>query len=190
MTKKTGMMLVGGVGVIALLCFIVIKMMSTNIWAVSLTEAEVRDKIGRQYGGEIIDMVRHGEQYEVELMQESGMYTLSLDAKNGEVVSLQQTERFDPVLPPDRNERPNQPDGSNDPTNDPTEPAAPPNRITASEAAQIAVNEIGGVVDDIDLEEMGGSLFYLIEIELHDDLEAVVQVDSLTGAIISISWDD
>ncbi|CEG26556.1 peptidase propeptide and ypeb domain-containing protein [Bacillus sp. B-jedd] len=71
-----------------------------------------------------------------------------------------------------------------------TKPANPPRRITEHEAASIAQKEVQGEVDDIDLETENGQTFYLVEIQTVDDREATVQVHAITGAVMSVLWDE
>lgn len=69
------------------------------------------------------------------------------------------------------------------------EPEKPKN-ITEAEAIQIALDTVYGEVDDVDLETVNGQLFYFIEIERDDDVEADIQINAITGEVISIEWDD
>lgn len=63
-------------------------------------------------------------------------------------------------------------------------------KITEDEAGKIALKEIQGVINDIDLENEDNLIFYLVEIDTPDDGEAIVQIDAITGTILTISWDD
>lgn len=238
MKKKTVVTLIGGLAALALLGFLIIKMMPLSIWAETLSEADVRERVSQKYGGEITELVHQGDQYDVELVQETGVYKLTMDAKSGEILSMKHSDNFasqTPNMPIDQKPEdavnepnhpepadPNDPHGPGNPidpndSSDPNgqqrpdqptnpgediQPAEPnnpspedqtpqqPRRITANEAGIIAVNEIGGYVDDIDLEEVGGTIYYMVEVEFSDDTEAEVQIDVLTGEIISIVWDD
>ncbi len=66
------------------------------------------------------------------------------------------------------------------------------NTISVEQAKTIALKEVSGFVDDLDLEEENGMLIYEIEIEQktdRDDDEATVYVNALTGEVLSIEWD-
>src|SRR5699024_5152070 len=65
-----------------------------------------------------------------------------------------------------------------------------PKNIDEQEAIQIALNTVKGEVDDVNLESSNGQLYYFIEIETADDLEAEIQIHAITGEVISIEWDD
>lgn len=66
----------------------------------------------------------------------------------------------------------------------------PPKRLTETEAAQIAVTQVQGEVDDIWLETKNDQTYYLVELETKDDREAVVQIHAITGEVMSVTWDD
>ncbi|WP_053365949.1 PepSY domain-containing protein [Bacillus sp. FJAT-27245] len=71
-----------------------------------------------------------------------------------------------------------------------TTPANPPTRLTEKKAIAIAQKEVKGKLDDVDLETENGQTFYLIEIKTSDDREATVQIHAITGAVMSVTWDD
>lgn len=62
--------------------------------------------------------------------------------------------------------------------------------ISEAEAIQIALNRVAGEVDDVELESSNGQLYYFVEIETADDLEAEIQIHAISGKIVSIEWDD
>jgi uncharacterized membrane protein YkoI len=66
----------------------------------------------------------------------------------------------------------------------------PPKRLTENEAADIAVSQVQGEVDDIWLGTEGNQTFYLVKVETNDDREAIVQIHAITGEVTSVSWDD
>ncbi|MBS4219675.1 PepSY domain-containing protein [Bacillus sp. FJAT-49711] len=61
--------------------------------------------------------------------------------------------------------------------------------LTKEEAIKIALKTVQGEVDDVDLEELNGQLYYFVEIET-DDREADIQINAITGEVKSIEWDD
>lgn len=66
----------------------------------------------------------------------------------------------------------------------------PTNIISEQKAIQLALQQVSGEVDDVDLEREDGLIFYLVEIERNDDQEAIVQINAITGETMSITWDD
>ena len=63
-------------------------------------------------------------------------------------------------------------------------------QITAQQAIEIALNQVGGgTVDDVDLEKENGRFIYEIEIEQENDKDVDVKVDAHTGEILSVDRD-
>lgn len=89
----------------------------------------------------------------------------------------------DPSGTPDR-----KPDS--DPNPDPEQPGKPA-YISEKEAIKIALKQVPGEVDDVDFYRKNNQVYYLVEIEVDDEREeAVIQVHAITGAVMSITWDD
>ncbi len=63
-------------------------------------------------------------------------------------------------------------------------------KITVEEAIQIAVKEVGGTVDDADLETFSGMLVFEVELDLPDGREAEVLVNAYTGDIEGITYEN
>ena len=63
--------------------------------------------------------------------------------------------------------------------------------LSEKEAKQKALAKVPGEVDDIELRGTNsGNPYYLVEIDLNDGREAIVQVNAISGAIRSVTWDD
>ncbi|PKR78434.1 hypothetical protein CEY16_01365 [Halalkalibacillus sediminis] len=69
-----------------------------------------------------------------------------------------------------------------------------PTVITEEEAIEIALNEISGEVEDIELKEVDGNLFYELELEVEfeddDDENYVIQINAINGKIQSVIQSD
>lgn len=63
-------------------------------------------------------------------------------------------------------------------------------RLTEKEASDIALKQVPGMIDDVDTESIDGMVYYLVEIEVDEENEAVVAINSITGEIKSVTWDD
>lgn len=63
-------------------------------------------------------------------------------------------------------------------------------RITEQEAIQLALEQVSGRVDDVEQEIIEGVVYYYVEVETTDGKEAIVEIDSITGEIRSVTWDD
>jgi uncharacterized membrane protein YkoI len=69
-------------------------------------------------------------------------------------------------------------------------PQEPSKKLTEKEATKIALQKVQGEIDDVELEELNGVSYYLVEIEREDEQEATVQINSISGEVISIVWDE
>ncbi|WP_341279008.1 PepSY domain-containing protein [Paenibacillus sp. FSL H8-0537] len=71
-------------------------------------------------------------------------------------------------------------------------PAASPAKqgISPDEAEAIALKQVKGKVEDTELKSSDRSRYYLVEIDTPDGREATVQIHAVTGAIMSITWDE
>lgn len=58
-------------------------------------------------------------------------------------------------------------------------------KLTEVQARKIALDEINGKIEDIELEEDDGHVFYEVEMDAKEQ-EAVIQIDAFTGEILSV----
>jgi uncharacterized membrane protein YkoI len=64
-------------------------------------------------------------------------------------------------------------------------------RLTIEEATSIALEEVPGVVDDVDEETINGIAYYFVEVESSsNEREAIVEINAITKEVKSITWDD
>lgn len=205
-----------GIAAIALAVILVIWNPLASTTAALTPEAAMETVLG-QYPGEIVEAKLVDDQYLIKLKLVTGLYDVRLSADHGEIESINQLEAFDkggtqipePSVTPQASEKPaptpkptDEPTKPTDVSNTPSEPATSkpsatpaPSKPTAAiltekAAADIAVEELGGYVDDVDLEQSGQQRYYLVELEFDDGRDAVVQVHAISGAIMSITWDD
>ncbi|WP_145413956.1 PepSY domain-containing protein [Paenibacillus xylanexedens] len=65
-----------------------------------------------------------------------------------------------------------------------------PQFLNEKQAEQKALARVPGEVDDVELRGTNsGNPYYLVEIDLEDGREATVQVNAISGAIRSVTWD-
>jgi uncharacterized membrane protein YkoI len=65
-----------------------------------------------------------------------------------------------------------------------------PQFLSEKQAKQKALARVPGEVDDVELRGTNsGNPYYLVEIDLKDGREATVQVNAISGAIRSVTWD-
>ncbi|MFS0863936.1 PepSY domain-containing protein [Fredinandcohnia sp. 179-A 10B2 NHS] len=146
-----------------------------------LSEENIREIIRSQQAGDIEKIERKEEEkqayFYVQVQGNEGNVNYKLDAITGDIVEVIQQENID---------QPNTP--VNDPTNPPNETVR---RITEQEAIQIALQQIRGKVDEVELEEKNGQPYYFVDIENEEkEEEGTVQIHAISGEVITIVWDD
>lgn len=68
--------------------------------------------------------------------------------------------------------------------------AKPPRILSEREASELALAHVYGEVEEVDLRGSDtGVAYYLVEIDIEDGRDAVVQVNAITGAIMSVAWE-
>src|SRR5690625_1956403 len=160
-----------------------------------LTEAEIKQIINEKDIGKIekLDKKEQNGQLEYEATVKSDQKTITLKI-NGETgkITTQQEKDIPSNSEKDTSDK-KKPSNNDNKNNDQGNKSANKDKarnITTAEAVQIALDTVHGEVDDIDLETKNGQLYYFIEIETKDDMEAEIQIHAITGEVISIEWDD
>ncbi|SFP30873.1 PepSY domain-containing protein [Salibacterium halotolerans] len=154
---------------------------------------DVRQKVEEQYSGSITGIRREGNQYLVSLSKETGKYELEVSREDGNVLRMEQTQ----AAPSEDNTAGTSSQSQSPETQEAQEtPEKPetskktPEPMTKEQAETIALERVSGTVDDIERESSESGSFFLVEIEREDEREATVQVNSITGEIMSVTWDD
>lgn len=62
-------------------------------------------------------------------------------------------------------------------------------KISIEEAETIALKEVKGIVDSVELKQKSDKVFYKVEVE-NDELEYDVYIDAITGKVTSVNQDD
>ncbi|QQZ63355.1 PepSY domain-containing protein [Paenibacillus sonchi] len=153
-----------------------------------LTSEEAKQHVLDEYAGNIVSLSLHSGKYVAELETAQGRYELKLDGATGEVTSIVQLEAAaTPPVPPT-------PQPSSVPPTAAAEsepPSAAPQRVVSEkEAVELALREVPGELDDVDTGINESGAFYLVEINTSDKREAVVQVDAISGSIMSVTWEN
>ncbi|MDM5280977.1 PepSY domain-containing protein [Paenibacillus silvae] len=77
-----------------------------------------------------------------------------------------------------------------DPSSEAGGTTSEPKFLSEKQAKQKALSRVPGEVDDVELRGTNsGNPYYLVEIDLEDGREATVQVNAISGAIRSVTWD-
>ncbi|SDH69083.1 Uncharacterized membrane protein YkoI [Alteribacillus persepolensis] len=135
----------------------------------TLSIEEAKEAAQKQYPGTVTEVERETDDgslfYEIEMVGDEYEYELEIHANTGEVHLDEKEKR----------------ESSDDYSNGFT--------VSMEEAKQIAVDEVGGVIEEIERDKDDGLTYY--EIELNTDKgEAEVEVDGHTGDVIEVSYDD
>jgi len=96
-----------------------------------------------------------------------------------------------PVPPVDNREHKDDRKGKDKDKNNAPKPA-PILILKEKDAERIALTQVPGKVDDTDYEddEDKGQSYYLVDIDTPDEREATVQINAVSGAVMSVTWDD
>lgn len=131
----------------------------------TLSEEQVKELVLKQVNGVIdsLQLVKEGEKqvYHVVVSNQSAKNKLSLDAYTGDVLKRESNAI-----------------------------EVAPKRLTEEQAKNTALKEVPGKVDDIEVENINGMVYYLVDIETNDDREATVEINAISGQISSLTWDD
>lgn len=151
------------------------------------TETEIREILAKEKAGEIKTIEKKNEQdkayYYATVTKGETEATYKLETKTGKIVDVVENKQ-QPQNPPETT--PNTPDKPN--TQEP--PIKTAQRITEQQAIELALKVVNGAVDDVELEEEAGQLYYFIEIEDAQEEEFTVQVHAISGEIKAIVSED
>ncbi|MFS0765771.1 PepSY domain-containing protein [Peribacillus phoenicis] len=232
---KNGKVLItaGSTLVFGLLLFVGFQWWAPSLSAESLTEEEVNQTAKDKYPGTIIKTTKtEGEEYQIKMQLETGVYLISMDEKSGEVRSIKKEtivhseetaektpqkqltqneikarissqgdlEQIDFVQEKDNSHYKAVVNKNNEKITlilDPYTGAiidstmVADSIITENEAIAIAEKHVKGTGDDTEFYQPSDQTpYYLVEVELEDDRDAVVQVDGYTKEVKTITWED
>lgn len=131
--------------------------------AKTLTEIEIQEKILSEIPGELVQFIKINEQGKSQykvIVQGEGKKTILKVDAQTGEILLQKSDIEATVI------------------------------ITEHEAIQIALKQVKGQLNDIELETDDNLPYYLVEIDTNDEREATVQIHAITGEVLSITWDD
>ena len=175
-----------------------------------LTKEEATQKVQELYAGDIVAVQEDSNRYLITIELETGTYEIEIDRDSGDIGSVIRTKKVaignEPV--PENQDEPvddatNESEQSNegetakdqgtppasvDETENNSEGAK---QLTEKEAIEIALSQLDGEVDDIDLERSGDVLYYLVDIEREGaEDEATIKINAISGEVMSVIWDD
>ncbi|WP_374016029.1 PepSY domain-containing protein [Paenibacillus thiaminolyticus] len=175
-----------GAAVIAFFAIVVWQLVRLITFAEPLSAAEAASKVKEMYKGEVVEVSELPHAYRVTMELSTGTYEVDIDKDKGSIGGLTRTQAA-----PELEAKPPavQPDKQKPPAASKPEPK-PQQRITEDEAAAIALKHVSGEVDDIDLIQLDGVVYYLVEIDREDGEDGTVQINAITGEVKSVTWDD
>ncbi|MDP1420505.1 PepSY domain-containing protein [Peribacillus simplex] len=222
----------GSTLVFGLLLFVGFQWWAPSLSAESLTKEEVNQTAKDKYPGTIIKTTKNeGEEYQIEMQLETGVYQITMDAKSGEVRSIKketihaaekttkktpkqltqkeikarissqgELEQIDFVQEKDNAYYKAVVNKNNEKITLILDPytgtiidstMVADSIITENEAIAIAEKHVKGTGDDTEFYQPSDQTpYYLVEVELEDDRDAVVQVDGYTKEVKTITWED
>lgn len=143
-----------------------------------------------EYAGKVDSLKLQAGAYIAVLQTEQGRYELKLDGVTGEILSIVLLKRTDePAVRPTSAATP-VPSGGTATTPSPAPTPASQSVVSEAEAVRLALLEVPGELDDVDTGIDAAGAFYLVEIHTSDRREAVVQVNAISGHIMSVTWEE
>lgn len=196
----------------------VVSMQQTNAVEVKeeLTEKDVRKVVSDKESGEIKDIKKKSDEkqtyFEVDVESKETKTTLKIDAKTGETIDKNEVKKKQEtskdseskkekdsdqseIEKSDENEKnKNEQNAQKDEKKDESAAQKHGSGITEADAMYIALETVDpkriGEIDDVDLEEVNGEIYYFVEVEFDSGEEALVQINAITGEVKTINWDD
>ena len=172
--------------------------------ASELTEQEAKEIVQQRYSGDIQVIKQAAGHYIIELERETGIYEIQINAETGEISSLERIQVKKEETSEQRSEKnqkaeteqvidqssENEQTTKNDQLTENKQVEEVQTMLSEEKAAVIALEQVPGEVDDVDVENINGVTHFLVEVETHDDREATVEINAITGEVKSITWDD
>lgn len=203
-----------GVGVFLVVMFAVWQVSRVMTSAQPLTAEEATQKVQELYKGDIVRVKEGTDLYLITIVLDTGTYEIEIDRKSGDIASMTRTKKGvasnegaqkeateeEQIENPPNNSQEKEPSNQGGtrekqgtPQADDNSNAKPetPRSITEQEAIEIALKQLSGEVDDVELEQSGGHTYYLVEIEREgEEAEATIKINAISGEVMSVFWDD
>ncbi|WP_338449197.1 PepSY domain-containing protein [Niallia oryzisoli] len=153
-----------------------------------LTKQEAQAITEERYTGKVNKIHQKNNLFVMELEKSTGIYEIIINRETGEVASLKQIKQKDETMIPEEQPKPVEPTKSSEP---PVQDEGNVSKsLTEEEAATLALEQVAGTVDDVELENVNGITYYFVDIETTDGREAIVEINAITGEVKSLTWDD
>lgn len=130
--------------------------------------------------GNVETIVHQNDAYIVSFLKNSVVYEVVVDRQSGAFSNLKLVfEQLDQTTQQPTTEKPVE-----------KPPVTPiPVHLTAQQVQQIALKQLTGKVESIDYYDTADGGYYLVEVDGEDE-EATLQIHSITGKVLSVTFDD
>lgn len=171
---------------VVMLTWLLLRLMASEQ---TVSAEEAKNKVQELYKGKIVNIEETAEVYQITIKLDTGEYEVEIARDTGDIGKLNRVSKTVANTP---EEQSREGGGEVVPPDSPSEgqKEQPTNHISKEEAISIALSQVKGEIDDVDIEQSNGLIYYLVEIEANDEKEATVQINAISGEVMSITWDD
>jgi uncharacterized membrane protein YkoI len=171
-----------GAGVFLVVMFAVWQVSRVMTSAQPLTAEEATQKVQELYSGDIVSLKEGTDLYLITIVLDTGTYEIDIDRESGDIASMTRTKegvasnegtQKEPTgeeqtenptntsqeKPSEQDAIENQPEGTPPTENNSNAQPETPKQLTEKEAIAIALEQLNGEVEDVELEESGGSTY-------------------------------
>lgn len=157
-----------------------------------MTSSELKKALESRYAGTItsfsLTQVASKDVYVSTLENHVGTYQINAEAYTGQVTQLM-VLAVKPAVPAEQDNSSVKTEGQT--TQFPSKTSKnPKSGISLDEAREIAMTQVEGTFEGIEVEERRGSTVYEVEINTTQEQDVKVEIDPLTGQVLSILWED
>ncbi|WP_212934220.1 PepSY domain-containing protein [Robertmurraya siralis] len=177
------------IGLVVIFVVVILTWQLLRLMTVEQTVSaeEAKNKVQELYKGEIVNIEETAEVYQITIKLDTGKYEIEIARNTGDIGKLNRVSKAVANTPEEQ---------SSEGGGEVVTPESPPEEqkeqthISKEEAISIALSQVKGEIDDVDIEQSNGLNYYLVEIETNNDREATVQINAISGEVMSITWDD
>ncbi|XID90179.1 PepSY domain-containing protein [Paenibacillaceae bacterium WGS1546] len=160
----------------------------------ALSGEDLQQAVLARYPGQIEEIAREDRLYVLRLQTDKGLYEVKADAVSGDIVYLNRIGTADddvPTPPPVETGGSPSPSAPGSGDGESVSGEKPPSAlIGADRAMAIAAAHVQGEAEDIELKSSASDgIYYLVEVDVEHGEDAIVQVNAVSGAIMSVLWD-
>ncbi|OKL37320.1 PepSY domain-containing protein [Domibacillus mangrovi] len=149
----------------------------------NVTMTEAGEQLAELYNGTVTKSAERDGQYVYTIEVAKEQYVITVDSETGELQKMiRVSERVKEYKESGIEEE--------YALREEIDPAKESGPLTEAEAGEIALREVPGTIDEIEMGDEDEAGSFIVDIDLANGDEAIVQVNVISGEIMSISWDD